>query len=229
MALFIQPDAYEIINPNPPKIVPVRRLLNQSYIVYFQNNILHEKEKNKLYSFFIEQTKNSSKAIKRIKFNYPDIDDLKSRIITQFNTTFVHKNGHKYAFNRILPMIEIINWPADREIDEKFNQLTRGAYITKDENTIIGTFIIPLIKTKTSTLFVDVNEGSITVVRCECDQKCLHDKCPCAKVCKCDEPVKAHVTEDNNLFYMSELEPIEIYGDSRLNLYVHIEYSLSTR
>jgi hypothetical protein len=174
-------------------------------------------------------TKNSTKKIKRVKLNdQASANYLNSRIITKFNKEFLYRNDLGYVANRVLPTMEIIKWPANEDIPTTYNELTRNIYLPKNKNIIYGTFIIPIIKTSCSTMFIEHGHEGILAIRCDCQDKCIHKKneCPCLEQCRCGEPVRLNVNEDQNVFYMCELEPIEIIGDERLNLYVHIEYKL---
>jgi hypothetical protein len=115
----------------------------------------------------------------------------------------------------VLPHIEIIKWEED--VTETFNSITRNMYISPNSNVMYGTFIIPLMQTKCSTLFRETGKDGITPL-----------KCKCVKDCSCAEPVKVRITENKNCFYLSDLEPIDIFGEPRLNMYVHFEYRSKT-
>lgn len=231
MSLFLEPDAHEMVMKPQSQLVPIQKLLNNRYICYYHSHILHNCEKDKIFIFFNQMTKKSSKKIKRVKLNDPtSANNLYDRIVTKFNREFLYRNDLAYVANRVLPTMEIIKWPGNEEVDTTYNELTRNTYLPKNKNIIYGTFIIPILRTTCSTMLVDCGSDGINVINCDCQQKCTHKKgeCPCWERCICDEPVRLNVNEDQNVFYMSELEPIEIIGEERLNLYVHIEYRLKS-
>ena len=228
MSLFLDEDSYEFVQTKESSIVPINKLTNNGYIGYYQYNILCECELSKLFHFFKTQTSNSKKNIKRIRINdLTSANIISSRLMSKFNKKFVHKNNRQYVFKQMSPVMEIIEWPENTFIDKTFNMLTKNKYI-ENNNTLYGTFIIPLVKTGCSTTFGEVGEdGVIEIASCECSLKCLHNKnkCPCAKGCNC-HLVTLHITEGVNFFYTSDLEPIDIIGPPRINLYIHLEYKI---
>lgn len=230
MSLFLDKDSYEIIVNKQNDMIPIQRLTNNGYIGYYQMGILCECELSKLYNFFKVNTQNSRKQIKRLRLNDEiSADMLKDRILTKLNKQFIHKNNRQYKFNRIMPTMEIIEWPENTFFSKTFNRLTRDKYLEKG-NYIYGTFVIPLIRTCCSTLFSSVgSDNLVDIAVCDCASKCIHVKskrCACEKVCKCNEPIPLHISEPANFFYTSDLEPIDIVGPIRINLYVHIEYKV---
>ena len=225
MSLFLDEDSRDIISSSKTDIIPVNKLTHHGYIGYYHYNILCEQELTKLFEFFNQHTSSSRKSIKRLKFDdAQSADMLWKRLITKFNKRFIHRNNKQYTATRIMPSMEIINWPENIHFRQSFNSITKNKYASNDTQTIYGTFIIPLIKTNCSTMFNEIGKDGIDAVSCICEDGCQHSKCPCAKGCVCDEPVTLHINEYVNFFYTSELEPIDIIGPSRLNLYIHIEY-----
>jgi len=227
MRLFLDPESYSIVCPKQQTPIPESKLLNQAYIMLGLKNILCEEEKAKLYEFFNKSTENSKKKIKRVRlYDVESAEIIKPRLVNRLNEKILDNNQKQYVFNRVLPHLEIIQWPANCMIDETFNSITRNMYIPPNDNVRYGTYIIPLVSTTCSTLFREFGMDGIQVIKCECFEKCSHTKCPCKVSCVCGEPVKIRITENNNYFYLSNLEPVEILGETRLNLYVHLEYRL---
>lgn len=227
MALFLDPESFAIVNKNKSDKWPEERLLNQAYLGYYQTSILCEDEKSKLYSLFLDATRNSRKKIKRIKLcDAASANNLWDRIITEYNKEINCGNMRYYA-HEIMPTMELVQWPRDSEINSTFNQLTRQAYISSDENIMYGTFIIPLIETPCSTLFKEIHKPGLNVVRCTyLDAKKPN---PCQNGCICSDPISLKITENKNFFYLSILEPVDIFGEQRLNLYVHVKYGSSKK
>lgn len=225
MSLFLDEDSRDIISNSKTDIIPIDKLTNHGYIGYYHYNILCEQELSKLYEFFNHHTHSSRKSIKRLKFEDADSANLLwSRLVTKFNKKFIHKNNKQYTATRIMPSMEIIQWPENIYFKQTFNTLTKDKYLQTD-TTMYGTFIIPLIKTGCSTMFNEVGKEGIEIISCACSNSCSHaNKCPCKDICVCDEPVTLHITEFVNFFYTSELSPTDIVGPARLNLYIHIEY-----
>lgn len=225
MVLFLEPEVYDIVSTGDKKILAVNKLMHSSHLSYYQTFILCECEKNKLYEFFLENTKNSKKKIKRLKINdQQSADLLTDRLVTQFNKLF-SLNEFAYRFNRMLPTMEIIRWQADCDFKMTFNSITKNMYLPKSNESVYGTFVIPLIKTTCNTLITELGEYGLSNVGCVCDKKCNHgNKCPCKGSCTCGDPFEATITENVNLFYLSDLEPVDIMGEERLNLYVHLEF-----
>lgn len=225
MSLFLDEDSRDIISSKTSDIMPVNELTDHGYIGYYQTNILCEQELSKLYEFFNDHTSNSRKLIKRLKFDdEASANMLWSRLITKFNKRFIHKNNKQYTAVRIMPSMEIIQWPENIYFKHTFNSLTKDKYL----DGMYGTFIIPLIKTGCSTIFNEVGHEGIEIVSCTCADGCqrrgrCQKSCRCKKNCVCGD-VTLHINEFINFFYTSELEPIDIIGPTRLNLYVHVEY-----
>lgn len=226
MTLFLDDESYQVVSNKYTEPYPESKLLNHAYLMYYLHDILCEEEKSKLYEFFIESTDNSKKKIKRLQMNDQEsVDNIQPRLVNRMNKSILHRDQKIYTFNRILPTIEIIQWPNNEIFTETFNSITRNRYIPKNKDTVYGTYIIPLTNTSCSTLFREFGLDGINVIKCNCTEKCIHEtKCLCKPTCCCDEPVRVKLTENKNGFYLSDIEPVDILGMTRINLYVHLEY-----
>lgn len=229
MSLFMEKSCYNMSKKKELEFCPEARLLAQSQFVFQLRNILHEEEKAKIYELFFANTKDSRKPIKYIKIkDKKSITNIQHRIVTDVLKKINFRNNKVYNFKEIMPTMEIVEWPENKFLTGKtFNKLTKDIYIPKDDTEIIGTYIIPIITTTCSTLLTSTGKEELDIIECYCSQKCKHkpkSSCPCTEECKCKNPCRLHITEDINYFYTSDLEPLEIYGPTRLNLYIHLKF-----
>lgn len=230
-SLFLDYNSFTtLLDDTKNLFIPMIHLSRKGYIAYNMTNMVHDIEKNKLYNLFMNETEKSKKKIKRITItDQNSVNIIGERLATHRQFEYAGKN---LKFSKVLPNIEIIEWPENTYLSKySFNQLTKNKYIPSDTNTYIGTFIVPLINTKTSTEFVNVGQDQLDKTSCVCkinSCRCKDifniDYCRCIKGCRCHY-FKYCITGNNCFFYLSNIEPKEILGEKRLNMYVHILFN----
>lgn len=227
MSLFLFLGDYQaLLATQYHAIIPILPLVRKGYYSYMAINLILEQEKDKIYRFFHEKCANSKKKIRRLTIN----DQSQADVLLDRCKIYPKISYHEqiYEFESISPTIELIEWPADTMLSGyTFNQLTKGRYISTDESRLIGTYIIPIVDTTATTNICKLGEDDLGVADvCICANSCccMTKKCKCKSECCCNT-YSAAITGKNSLFYLSDLEPREVfYKYPRLYMYVHINY-----
>lgn len=231
MSLFMNLGDYKVlVEGEHLGIIPILELTRKGFYSYFVRKALLPEEKNKIYEIFCKSTQNSTKKIKRVTLNSQDDAD---KLLNRLNIYKKISYGEKIlTFEKALPFMEIIQWPKKTMLfHTSFNTLTKGKYLPKDDEYIVGTLQIPILDHDTPTSVYKYGRGDLgTDQNCVCSMSCIckNGECKCKKKCCCSQ-YDTIISGWKSLFYMSDLETREIYDEQndRIFLYFHVVYKYS--
>lgn len=233
MVFFLENDDFAKISSKEVNFIPIMRLGRKDYIAIFITHLLTPDEKDKMYKIFCDKTEFSNKTNKKVIIK----DQRSANILGDRMMTMLKKMQYRnkvLSFTQMLPNMEIIEWPGDTFFTGiTYNSITKNKYIPSSDDTMIATIIIPILNTDTNTQICRLGKSDISdpdPSNCVCKNQngcCCHTPiCQCLTKCGCHN-CSLNITGGFSLFYLSDLEPIDIYGEKKLNLYIHAEYSYS--